>query len=535
MSYLDPGEFSVKYPAGKILGEGAYGKVYVSGTDYVIKEIGGSIPFGAFESAVKELDVYSQMDHPCIIRMANWTYISGLFRIALPLGTSVEDAVDQKKLSFWDVASDILSGMKALYDMNVSHNDIKLDNIVYHEGRVKLIDFGILTPIVEFENTSVMAIYLVTLGYRDPGAHFQYQSDYRFELYSVAGVLATLFGGVSTPFENIPLQQLKFPESEQTSFYSDLIRYPLENRLNINTLFQKYPQLSLRVGTILETPVYPVEEDCNSNVLITVGAWILKVTADLGMKIQTLFLALHLFRRCLPVILPQYNKDKDQKGKIQGLSLACLCLSTIVNDDPSIVDFAHASRLSAKTYTEEEIEELAVNVLITLRCTLFTKTPWNYARTSSELVWGFLNLLRCDYKVNMMADIPTGASRWASRWVRTKDFEQKIKYDLQQAKTDKYSVLIEKMEPGHEVEPSRVGKNYVEETLNINEVNLVIDMFSYKSYPSPPDIYELGRVLSHDYNADSSGETDLVLKKLYKTPAGSRYADIISTIIGPVF
>jgi serine/threonine protein kinase len=458
--------------------------------------------------------------------MLNWTYNPGVFSIALPLGTSVREAVKKRKVSFWNVASDILSAMMILCDLNVSHNDIKVENIVYHEGKVKLIDFGILTPTTDYLNTSTVDHFLITLGYRDPAGHFDHESDYRFELYSVAGVLATLFGGVDRVYEKEPLPLLKFSSKRETNFYEDLIRYPLEARLNIRELFRKYPELKLQTGSILETPVYPMSGDCSPVILEKVIEWMFGLITTLGMKIQTLFLCLHLFRRVLPVLLPNHLNNSEQKAKIQGLALACLSLTTLVTDDAVIFDFENGVIMSDDAYTEKQIEEMAVNILIASKGTLITESPWNYTRNSEELVWAFLGFFRCDYQVNAVP-FAEGSD---SRLLKIKEF-----YKLVKAKVNGSTYLKEaEKAPISEIRTSfPILINYRESQITTPEVNLEIGLYNANTARDFYSDYKLGVILRHDYGVDSATEVNAILSKLKRSQGGRRYTDILENQVIP--
>jgi serine/threonine protein kinase len=527
MSYLIPEEFESRYPQGNFLSSGSYGRVYLSGADSVIKEIGGKTALNSFNSSLKELNVYSHVDHPCVVRMKNWTYENNTFKIALPLGVTPKDAVMRGDLNFFQALSDLLSGMVSVYEVGLAHNDIKSANTIYHEGHLKLIDFGLATPVRSYLNAYTAIDALQTVDHRDPYVNYDNESDLRIELYAVAGILAELFLNVY-PFYNYPLPPyISFGDSVKDSIYRDLVRYPLTDRLNIYDFFKKYPMLTLYSGTILETPAYPLT-NCLQDVLVSVYDWVLALAQKAKMKTQSFFLCLHLFRRSLPVIFPNYFADPNAPIKVQSLAGVCFILSNIILDDEIVMDFTDVANLSQEQYSWQQVRDMALEVIIRLRGIILTDTPWNYATNVRNLGWGYYNLLRCNYEPGTTTSIKDGKDL-IDKSLPIEDFSEILKqsfgsYDLE--------YLLENF-PLSRISRNDVPvrRNFIDRTLSYRTV--LFSIYRYNSIPSPvlEDIYQLGSVLHFDYSNASSSEINDVLQNLRRTLAGRKYAQIIETQI----
>ncbi len=129
--------FSNLYPFPKCdpIGEGGHGNVYKSG-NFAIKEF---IELGYF---IDELLFGVKVNHPNILKLIAWSTNDNYYYICYPLGLDVETMYDKNKISLDDIISHTLSAVLYLSSMNMCHNDIWIKNLIYHNGSVKLIDFG---------------------------------------------------------------------------------------------------------------------------------------------------------------------------------------------------------------------------------------------------------------------------------------------------------------------------------------------------------------------------------------------------------
>lgn len=143
-AYLLPTEFKQKYPMSKIkLGHGIDGTVYKCG-DYAIKVLESGNSDGAL-TFFKELNYYTLLNHPCILKPIAWT-LDNFGYLLLPLGIKLIDAYNTNLITADQIISDTLSALTYMLSLGVNHCDLHDENMIYHEGRVKIIDMGFASP-----------------------------------------------------------------------------------------------------------------------------------------------------------------------------------------------------------------------------------------------------------------------------------------------------------------------------------------------------------------------------------------------------
>ncbi|MDF1752037.1 MAG: serine/threonine-protein kinase [Verrucomicrobiales bacterium] len=98
----------------------------------------------------REAQLTASINHPNVVKVYTVGYESGYFYIAMELvdATSVEQIIAeegaQSEEKVLRMAYDVVSGLKAAYQLNLIHRDIKPGNIlVTKDGTAKLVDFGL--------------------------------------------------------------------------------------------------------------------------------------------------------------------------------------------------------------------------------------------------------------------------------------------------------------------------------------------------------------------------------------------------------
>ena len=145
-----------KYKVLGLAGQGSFGKVYktIKQDDnklYAIKEVTKSnLTEAVFENLIREVQISKQLKHPnlsqCIVTMESKQsfYIVFDFCEGGDLGNHLKQV---KKLSFgqaMDVIRQMRDGYKYLFQQNILHRDLKLDNILVSDRQnmqIKISDF----------------------------------------------------------------------------------------------------------------------------------------------------------------------------------------------------------------------------------------------------------------------------------------------------------------------------------------------------------------------------------------------------------
>jgi len=165
MALFQPYEsFLINYPLG------SFGSIYVS-EDNVVKVFEPILEyeFLHIEKFLREVIYYSSLKHELIIGMVAFSFSSDkkCLYLAMPKGISIVDAVRKGFTSIEEVSNDLLSVLLFLEENNLVHNDIKHLNLVYHEGKTKLIDFGLSAPSYPCEQGNYFNQPLYTFSFRD--------------------------------------------------------------------------------------------------------------------------------------------------------------------------------------------------------------------------------------------------------------------------------------------------------------------------------------------------------------------------------
>jgi serine/threonine protein kinase len=358
MGYLPFKDFAVKYVIDPQLD-------LIFQDDYVVKVI------HSFPEALREINVLSHFpSHPCIISMKNWSWNDAIFYLVLEKGIPLTETT---KLSEKQVAQDVLSGLKALYSIGVCHNDLKLENLVYCNGHVKLIDFGATSSILNFRNRTVIREYRYTPTHRDPQFLAEFASDVKGELYALGATLANYFHHVNL-VESYPLSVREFSFSE---LINDLIEYPVQKRLDLDEIIEKY---SLEITTQSAVP-FSKDRETDGNIK-RLALWGIKLLPE-STDVDTLFLMIHL----------AHHLSCDN---IKLLTIALLFISTVMTDQ-KLFNFSELSEMSDDDFTNNEIKTAIVDIVVELGGLLSVDTIWNYSKNGDELIGAFSDIISSSY------------------------------------------------------------------------------------------------------------------------------------------
>lgn len=211
-----------------LLGRGGYGAVKEF-DNTAVKYFNGSDKDGNVNSdlavvqALGEIQYYSSLRHPNIIKLIGWSYSKTAefgdakdspMILIFPRGIKIKDALNQKLTTLRQIAADVLSALVFLADHGVAHCDLKPDNIIWmppddeysgFPGRTILIDFGIAKmatyatyskniPVkLLFKDKEYMMTNVAYSGdYKDPEYFPEMYNSIRCELYAYGMLIKNL-------------------------------------------------------------------------------------------------------------------------------------------------------------------------------------------------------------------------------------------------------------------------------------------------------------------------------------------------------
>jgi serine/threonine protein kinase len=219
MRCLSKIEFDKIYPEHEKIAEGAYGRIYsVRNKDVIIK-----VQPWRSEGFIRDITMMSQFSgHPNIINALDIAFDGHNGYIAQPRGMSIVDIAKQKSLSPEEILTDIVNGMAFLDANCLFHGDLKDGNVVYHDGKAKIIDFGLarrnnLYEEIGYANKGIA----YTEMYRDPEyqefEYFEPPASSKSESYSIAMTMYYLYYRLHPIYrtDDVPI----YPYGPERSFY----------------------------------------------------------------------------------------------------------------------------------------------------------------------------------------------------------------------------------------------------------------------------------------------------------------------------
>ncbi|EIW75620.1 Pkinase-domain-containing protein [Coniophora puteana RWD-64-598 SS2] len=245
------------YTLGKVIGEGAYGKVRMgthrlTSTRVAIKQI----PKAMSASLTREIHHHRTLHHPHITQMFEVIATEHAIWIVteLCLGGELFDylaekgrlAEDESKILF----GQLCLAVAYLHDKGIVHRDLKLENVLLDERcRVKLGDFGFTR---EYERGAFMETFCGTTGYAAP--EMLQGKKYlgpEVDIWSMGVILYTLLTG-TLPFDDddeaIMRDKVIEGKFEDPEWLSDDARELIRNVL------EKDPSKRLTIPQILASP-----------------------------------------------------------------------------------------------------------------------------------------------------------------------------------------------------------------------------------------------------------------------------------------
>ncbi|KAJ6611185.1 hypothetical protein B0H10DRAFT_1882913 [Mycena sp. CBHHK59/15] len=242
------------YTLGKVIGEGAYGKVRM-GTHRLtsVRVAIKQIPKAMSASLTREIHHHRQLHHPHVTQMYEVIATESSIWIVTELccgGELFDYLVEKGRLSEDEtkiIFGQLCLAVAYLHGKGIVHRDLKLENVLLDERcRVKLGDFGFTR---EFERGSLMETFCGTTGYASPEMlQGRKYLGPEVDVWSLGIILYCLLTG-TLPFddddENVMRQKIIIGEFEDPEWLSN------ESRDLIKSILQQDPTKRLPISQIL--------------------------------------------------------------------------------------------------------------------------------------------------------------------------------------------------------------------------------------------------------------------------------------------
>ncbi|OMJ27907.1 Negative regulator of the PHO system, partial [Smittium culicis] len=160
------------------LGEGTYATVFKGknrrGEIVALKEINLDPEEGAPSTAIREISLMKELDHPNVIKLLDVVHTESTLMLVFEYmeqdlkrymdSHGEQGALDQFTVKWF--MYQLISGIEYIHDFRVLHRDLKPQNLLINRGQLKIGDFGLARatgiPVISFSNE------VVTLWYRAP-------------------------------------------------------------------------------------------------------------------------------------------------------------------------------------------------------------------------------------------------------------------------------------------------------------------------------------------------------------------------------
>ena len=222
-----------KYHLEELLGRGASGEVWKTSHPETkiplavkvlrFKEDENSLSSEIIARFLREAEIAASLKHPNIVKVYEVNMHKGTYFIVMEYvnGANLREQLNSRGEAFEqtqliDICLDVINGLKAAWEKNIIHRDIKPDNIMMDEdGNVKLADLGIAKQLDSEDSLTLTGFALGTPDYISPEqALGRKDIDHRSDIYSLGATLYHLATGF-TPFSGTTSIELMMKHAQE--------------------------------------------------------------------------------------------------------------------------------------------------------------------------------------------------------------------------------------------------------------------------------------------------------------------------------
>lgn len=334
------------------------------------------------------------------------------------------------------IAWQLLVAMYTSSQYSITHRDIKLENILVKNGKIKLADWGM----TRFHNSSISACYtnpIQTMWYRDPkllAGKTGYSTD--IDMWSFGCILYELITGevlfkghstietlqlerifkiLGTPsFEvlnsweyktscNYPVQKIKCDDPVCSDLLNKIIVY--DKRISLVDALNHETFKDIRTDKIKEIPIItllcdleckvsdymPKQKNFNESKRVELITWMDRICEIFKYNHATYFLAVKY--------LDLLYSSKCDINTHMLYACACLSLAVKINEVVNTYDIMNF----VKDFKIDEFVNAEKDVIISLNCRLFQPTEYSYlvllGATKSEISELYETIKKVEFKL----------------------------------------------------------------------------------------------------------------------------------------
>lgn len=366
-----------------------------------------------------EVNMNKIFNHPCIMKIEDYCYSSesqeDKFYMAMEKGENIRNAYKNRKITIRQITSDILSAIAFLHRHGFGHFDIKMDNIIFHDGVAKLIDFGLADKCKKFYDVNGNVDYYnfnnnigFTYPYKDPQYSPHHLNSIKSDLFGFAMSLYDIctFDGEYRCSRIIPdlhkinnhkirnlikkcfLPWDKRPSAEELLKHNAIVRHydlsPNECKFN-----QKYLQYNIETNSDLR----------RKSIYYACILWLLNISQKYRILLEQFFTIVYLFKIVLRNYFTEYETD-GKKQKIQLVLVACYAIvlskeKTQFKNNKSITDFC--VEICSKAYNKQEFYDMCFTIIERYGIMIYNRTYFDII-TNKEEIFPFIQIsFQCSY------------------------------------------------------------------------------------------------------------------------------------------
>lgn len=376
------------------LGQGSFGIVYLTmDGKHAVKRFEDTLDYNDF---IREINAYAKYQHPCIMEIEGLCIAQNRGYTVMPRGISIIKAYKTGLIKIQEIISDLFSVLDFLHSNGVIHGDIKPGNMVFHDGKLKLIDFGKCRR--GYLNTDGEWYFKgasFTSWYKDPEYSDKQYNSFKCEIHSAVVSIMEILRGRADCFGSLFSYETKNPflswivENAQTVVEK---RKPLSYFLDENNLPEGVENYIVRKhsGFVKENRL-PFKHKYSSKekkAIKILAAWLISVAIECGISSEVLFFALDLIHRVTPAFIISYE-DNTWTYNYQLLGIVCTHISLQMLDKSTFEvekwkELNDIPEVSMEVYQENFYNIYSMIFYIT-DCNISSITYWDYAKSSDDL------------------------------------------------------------------------------------------------------------------------------------------------------